>query len=279
MATVADTLKVAVLEQDWDKVCLVYRALTGETIEPPKKVQTFSVSDLARLDIGDALGLPDEAHEVEIEDEEEDDEEEDSELPPLWNYYYACEACGHSFGSEKERKRCVVCRKQKLVAVPFDDDIDEVEDDDPQTPDEKPPAKTGAGRYSDFIAKSKGDEKNPFGQRVNEEGKIEARKIPFTAKVRLPGTLKSKWQDDGTLEAEDSVKHNPKLGVQKITPRGRRDEEEDTSHKVTCVCSLCKTSHEVTPLLARGYDRNPDANTWKCNDCCGSKRVKKGRDR
>jgi hypothetical protein len=42
---------------------------------------------------------------------------------------------------------------------------------------------------------------------------------------------------------------------------------QDTSNMVNVQCSLCQRKMQVASVLAFGYNKNPDENTFRCNDC------------
>ena len=114
--TVPEMIKEAVKDQDWFKICIVYEAITGEKLEPPK---TEKEVNLATLTIPDYLlsSQPSFEEDVDFFDDEEEDNyvEEDTEAVP----YYECMACDYTFEQDKERKACPKCRKRKLPHCTF----------------------------------------------------------------------------------------------------------------------------------------------------------------
>lgn len=45
------------------------------------------------------------------------------------------------------------------------------------------------------------------------------------------------------------------------------EDRQQTSTQVDVVCSLCKESGKISETLAQGYSKDPDDNTYKCNEC------------
>tara|TARA_Y100001938_G_C7951672_1_gene359626 strand:- start:18 stop:650 length:633 start_codon:yes stop_codon:yes gene_type:complete len=65
----------------------------------------------------------------------------------------------------------------------------------------------------------------------------------------------------------------------KITPRNRRKElgMNDTS-RIEAVCSICEKTIKVSPVLAHGFSKDRQENSWKCNDC-STRKSKRNRQR
>jgi len=112
-----------------------------------------------------------------------------------------------------------------------------------------------------------------------------ARKVSMS----IPTNRKNRFNDKQTIAMKDSVKANPKLGVQNPVPRGMRglldglDEDshladaKDTGKRVDVVCSLCGKEETVSETLAVGWFKDPPGtkdddkqNTYKCNECSTS---------
>lgn len=140
-----------------------------------------------------------------------------------------------------------------------------VEDDQQATPADNP---TRQPTIDDFRVERQPVESDDIKDRL-------ARKLP----MNIPRKRQNKFGDNQTIAMKDSVKKNPKLGVQKPTPRGQRgkgdlSDAKDTSVRVKVVCSLCGKEETVSEQLAVGWyqdkpgTRDEDKkNTYKCNEC------------
>jgi len=76
----------------------------------------------------------------------------------------------------------------------------------------------------------------------------------------------------GAMQAfqEELVTRHPELGSKGVSTTDR-----DTGSLVEVQCSLCEKWERVSPMLASRYDKDPEKNTYRCNDC----NTPTGRDR
>jgi len=246
MAKLATVMKKAIEEGDWDAICRIYTAMTGEPIEPPKLIIP-SMRDMANLDMNTLDPLVTVQVEMDTEDDEEDDEEDEE--------------------AEEDDEEGI------------DEGLEEFETVLQQSPQHlvKPPKRTGAADYSEIIAPSKGKKtEQRLRKGDHDDDEVEARKVPMgtpLAGKKKVGILKKQWADSGKLHRKD-VEIDRKLSVSDPIPRGDRDSTDvgvDTGKKMKVVCSECGGTFKVNPALAYGY-RKKGVNTWKCNECTTSRR-------
>lgn len=109
---------------------------------------------------------------------------------------------------------------------------------------------------------------NRGGQKVNEDGELEARK----ESMRIPKNRPNKFKDDLRKESADLKKNN--VNLQKLystastrTSRVEKEERVDTGAQVDVVCSLCDKPETVAAAMAIGHSLDPSNNTYRCNSC------------
>lgn len=263
-------LKEAILGDDMTLVCDAYKMLTGEELH-------------------DSVGKADE------EDVIEDIIDELSESSKS-KWIYDCEYCGaEMLEFDKQRKRCPECNKQKLILIwspiednifgeenktvilfPTEDELLEIsdefidnygiegslkylKDEEPEeTPEKDDP-------FAQFRVKQNTDRRS-----TNEDGKVSARRIPFDKnnKPKANNIGEVPWEDDGVSFAEDK-ETDKLLSTNKSVRAGLAEKRtQDTSKKIKVQCFICSKWEEVSPTLSRGWDKNPNDNTYRCNDCC-----------
>jgi uncharacterized protein YlaI len=224
MSTVKDTFRDAISSGDWNQICRVFTALTGEAAPVPPTAQEPSLSTLLEQPMDDPLSAPMDGPEPTIEDDDDGYWSEDDLI-----------------ADEEE-------------AEPEPDDTPQVFV--PPEPDNTPDADDPASEF--YIEHGDAAEEN-------EDGERRCRREP----MRIPRQRTNRFRDNGKAFADEKVTVNddPKLGVQKIRPRGNRDANKDTGKKVKVQCSLCDKKEEVAARLAVGYSKKPDDNTYKCNSC------------
>lgn len=222
-----ELLKLAVEEQDWFKVCAVYTAITGKPLNPPAK----KVS-LLEMDIPDEL--------LENINATRNDDEEYEDFP----------------GPAK-------------VGMGVEEDDEEDEDVVPLLVDTQAQPEP----VEVEVSKKKGGESEfaishgVQGPKASSDGNgTIMTKVPITQAPR-----KNKFKDNLAVKAGDLKKNNPIL--KKIygegSTRATRDliDAPDTSKLYSVVCSLCNKSGKVTAALARGYNKDPENNTYRCTEC------------
>lgn len=228
-----ELLKSAVEEQDWIKVCKVYTAITGKPLSPPKK----KVS-LLELEIPEDL-LED--IEATRNDDDEDEDEEYDDIPDSSvddNY--------EENGEEEE-----------------DDEVPLIID----SPAEPEPVEVE-------VSKKKGGE-SEFSISHGVQGPKASSDGNGTIMTKVPivkdGPRKNKFKDNLAVKAGDLKKNNPILKkiYGKGSTRATREliDAPDTGKLYAVECSLCKKAGKVTAALARGYNKNPENNTYRCTEC------------
>lgn len=225
-----ELLKLAVEEQNWLKVCAVYTAITGEKLSPPQP-KPKKVS-LLELEIPDEL-----LEEVNATRNDDDDEEEEYD---------------------------------ELPTIPIDsDEIEEAKgeesliiDVDPEPEEVEVSKKKGS---EDEFAISHGLQNQTSSSDGN--GTI-MRKVPIGD---VKGKRPNKFRDNLAVEAGDLKKNNPilKKVYGKVGSRASRDliEAPDTSKLYAVQCSLCGKKQKVTAVLSKGYHKEEEQNTYRCNEC------------
>lgn len=112
-------------------------------------------------------------------------------------------------------------------------------------------------------------EQGRFQADTDEEGK----NFCSRQQMNIPQKRQNRFHDDGTAFHDEKVTENPddkSLGVQSVRPRGLiRDASTgaDTSSTIEVTCSLCKRGLVVSTQLSRGYHKDPEHNTFRCNEC------------
>jgi hypothetical protein len=223
-----DLLKLAVEEQDWLKVCAVYTAITGKPLAPPKK----KVS-LLEMDIPDDLLESINATRNDDDDDEDDEYEDFPEVPVI------------------EQDDEVDDDTAELLIEAVDPEPVEVEDSK---------KKDGESEF----AISHGLQ----NQKASSDGNGTIMK-----KVPMGGSkMQNKFKDNLSVKAGDLKKNNPllkKIYGKAGGTRASRDliDAPDTAKTIGVQCSLCDKKQKVTLALARGYNKDPDQNTYRCNEC------------
>lgn len=144
---------------------------------------------------------------------------------------YICEGCGHQFSSDKVRKRCPKCKKQKLT-VKKKDRVDEL---------------------SEFTTKIRGDNVPLNRDIFDENGNKIGRKtigVPVQAKPMKCMDLKEVASDPDDKKVAKALKS----GKQSLSPR------REGIKKIEVKCSMCGKSNLVNPLLAAG-------SVYRCDNC------------
>jgi len=234
-------LRVAIENGNWQKVCNVYRQITGQYIEPPQPKAILSDVDMTQWenqDTGKEIATPSSPAHIEIDAETEwatlkKEEEENSD--------------------EDETEPTGPVDVETLVEAPR------------QAPDTTSFI-LALNAIEDFVMQHpKSTTTDPTQKRSRKES------------MKIPVQRTNRFIDDETIATQDSVKVNPKLGVQNPVPRGHRDlidGAKETGSKVSVICSMCGQHETVSETLAVGWHKDAPSlsiedrqNTYKCNDC------------
>lgn len=133
--------------------------------------------------------------------------------------------------------------------------------------------------YNDFTAPTKGSVSESSGENRR------MRSEPVGSKKLGSNFVGISGEDfiDGLTEALTDPETGERLVGSnkdvKITPRNKRKElgMNDTS-RIDAVCSVCDKTIRVSPVLAYGFSKDKQENSWKCNDC-STRKSKRNRQR
>jgi len=75
------------------------------------------------------------------------------------------------------------------------------------------------------------------------------------------------------MHSDELVSDRPELGV--ANPRSRSNIKRNTANKVAVECFMCGKKEFVSSILAVGYNKAEDENTYQCNDCNSSRNREK----
>lgn len=125
-------------------------------------------------------------------------------------------------------------------------------------------------------SKKKDDEFDKFaishgvqGQTQNSDGKTLMRKEP----MNIPRKRTNKFKDNLNDDLGDLKKNNPILekvyskAGRRVSRKDLSETAADTSKKIDVQCSLCNRKQKVSPLLARGWKKEKEQNTYRCTEC------------
>ena len=231
-------LKQAVLNRDWNLVCTVYTAITGEPLSPPKtEAETLADMD---IDLGSRLNP---VATVELEQHEVQEEPEEDE------------GAGNTASGIA------------LVGEDIEYDEEDLEEGQGVVPE-----KEIAEEFKDCVVRTKGEDTDDALKGSSEELGEKCKREPFRKPKK--GKRKNRFKDDRRAFSRQDVtkydkdEHGRPLSVKVATGRSSDSDNPDTSKKVKVTCKNCKRKFEVAASLATGHNRNPEYNRWKCNDCC-----------
>lgn len=230
MRTVRKVFYDAIVDGNWEDICSVYTAITGEEA-PTKTIVTScnTVDDILNQSMQVAAVIS-------------------SERPMTENVTMVGPISDTIFGDNEEENLIQEPLVEPLVIpVPVADmtDMTDMTDSLPQA-DDSP--------QTDEFYIEHGKQNS-----VNKDGKSRCSKKPMV----IPEKRKNLFHDNGKAYSNEKVSVSPALGVQEISPRGERA----NAKKVQVTCKICGITEEVSVLLSSGYRKNPEENTYKCNAC------------
>jgi len=250
MKTVKETFRDAISEGDWNEICRVFTAMTGEAAPIPPTAQEPSLDTMLDQPMGDPLDTP-----MTVPVQPTDFPFPQSDKPAL---------LGPSPTPEEdvwEDDGGAVAAEETLVAPISEAVVKQI------IPEPIPP--TPPAQPDDVAAPFYIEHGTPTQGATNEDGETACRKESMS----IPEQRENRFRDNGKAFAHEKVNKNPDdptLGIQSIRPRGLvRDKDlgVDTGAMVDVWCGLCKKREKVSARLASNFRDDPDNNPYRCNDC------------
>lgn len=115
------------------------------------------------------------------------------------------------------------------------------------------------------------------GEPIFEKPEIPEGTEDFMAPSRTEDALDSKkfGRKERIIQGErqNRFSDNPEVlaEVAGIGPPPKQHRKKKDRSLVTVVCAGCNQTFEVSPMLSRGYDPDPEMNRYHCNDCLASR--------
>jgi len=257
MSTIKEVFRDAIAHSNWDDICRVYEAITGELApSPPMEPSPGTLADILNQSLEEAdeqldpYPEEDDVRGIPTPHDDTTPPEPDGTIsvPPIQS------------NADNQVTSDIISKCHKAV----DDLLDDVTYTPPEDTDTATPQPNSDTETNEFHI-----EHGNTAPTTNEEGEQQCRKEAMV----IPEERTNRFRDNGKAYADEKVTNdpnNPKLGIQIIRPRGNRDDEllgADTGGTIEATCSLCGETAKIATNLSHGFHKNPEHNTYKCNAC------------